>query len=85
MQLLEKTQAETNTKAIDTKQACRIARFQLILSKPSSGPAISVYIRVRPRFFDQVGHETMYVHSVAKVYAVLPFYDVKCLCSGGRE
>ena len=25
------------------------------------------------------------VHSVAKVYAVLPFYDVKCLCSGGRE
>ena len=26
-----------------------------------------------------------YVHCVAKVYAVLPFYDVKCLCSGGRE
>ena len=26
-----------------------------------------------------------YLHSVAKVYAVLPFYDVKCLCSGGRE
>ena len=26
-----------------------------------------------------------YVHSVAKVYAVFPFYDVKCLCSGGRE
>ena len=25
------------------------------------------------------------VHCVAKVYAVLPFYDVKCLCSGGRE
>ena len=25
------------------------------------------------------------VHSVAKVYTVLPFYDVKCLCSGGRE
>ena len=25
------------------------------------------------------------VHSVEKVYAVLPFYDVKCLCSGGRE
>ena len=25
------------------------------------------------------------VHSVAKVYAVLPFYDVKCLCSGGQE
>ena len=25
------------------------------------------------------------VHSVAKVYAVLPFYDVKYLCSGGRE
>ena len=25
------------------------------------------------------------LHSVAKVYAVLPFYDVKCLCSGGRE
>ena len=23
------------------------------------------------------------LHSVAKVYAVLPFYDVKCLCSGG--
>ena len=26
-----------------------------------------------------------HIHSVAKVYAVLPFYDVKCLCSGGRE
>ena len=25
------------------------------------------------------------IHSVAKVYAVLPFYDVKCLCSGGWE
>ena len=29
--------------------------------------------------------QTPYLHSVAKVYAVLPFYDVKCLCSGGRE
>ena len=28
---------------------------------------------------------TPYIHSVAKVYAVLPFYDVKCLCSGGQE
>ena len=25
------------------------------------------------------------LHCVAKEYAVLPFYDVKCLCSGGRE
>ena len=25
------------------------------------------------------------VHSVSYVYAVLPFYDVKCLCSGGQE
>ena len=25
------------------------------------------------------------LHSVAKVYAVLPFYDVKCLCYGGQE
>ena len=25
------------------------------------------------------------LHCVAKVYAVLPFYDVKCLCSGGLE
>ena len=25
------------------------------------------------------------IHSVSYVYAVLPFYDVKCLCSGGRE
>ena len=25
------------------------------------------------------------IHCVAKVYAVLPFYDVKCLCSEGRE
>ena len=28
---------------------------------------------------------TFDLHCVAKVYAVLPFYDVKCLCSGGRE
>ena len=27
----------------------------------------------------------LFIHSVAKVYAVFPFYDVKCLCSGGRE
>ena len=26
-----------------------------------------------------------YIHSVAKVYAVFPFYYVKCLSSGGRE
>ena len=26
-----------------------------------------------------------YVHSVSYAYAVLPFYDVKCLFSGGRE
>ena len=26
-----------------------------------------------------------YIHCVAKVFAVLPFYDVKCLCSGGRD
>ena len=25
------------------------------------------------------------VHSVAKVYAFFPFYDVKCLCSRGWE
>ena len=25
------------------------------------------------------------LHSVSYVYAVLPFYDVKCLCSGGQE
>ena len=25
------------------------------------------------------------VHSVSYYYAVLPFYDVKCLCYGGRE
>ena len=27
----------------------------------------------------------VYVHSVSYVYAVLPFYDVKGLYSGGRE
>ena len=26
-----------------------------------------------------------HLHCVAKVYAVLPFYDVKCLCSRGRD
>ena len=26
-----------------------------------------------------------YLHSVSYYYAVLPFYDVKCLCSRGRE
>ena len=25
------------------------------------------------------------IHCVANVYAVLPFYNVICLCSGGRE
>ena len=27
----------------------------------------------------------LHLHSVAKVYAVFPFFDVKCLCFGGRE
>ena len=35
--------------------------------------------------FSYWSHYFMLMHSVAKVYAVLPFYDVKCLCSGGRE
>ena len=26
-----------------------------------------------------------YIHSVSYVYTVLPFYDIKCLFSGGRE
>ena len=34
---------------------------------------------------DILSKEVGFIHSVAKVYAVLPFYDVKCLCSGGRE
>ena len=25
------------------------------------------------------------IHSVSYVYAILPFYDVKYLCSGGRK
>ena len=25
------------------------------------------------------------IHSVSYVYAVLLFYDIKCLCSGGQE
>ena len=28
---------------------------------------------------------TPLLHSVAKVYAVLSFYDTKCLCFAGRE
>ena len=31
------------------------------------------------------GTSMYYVHSVSYVYAVLPFYDEKCLCSRGRE
>ena len=34
---------------------------------------------------ENTGTSDTYVHCVAKVYAVLPFYDVKYLCSGGRE
>ena len=30
-------------------------------------------------------HSKVKIHSVANVYAVLPFYYVKCLCSGWRE
>ena len=35
--------------------------------------------------FFQVSFTIMHIHCVAKVYALLPFYDVKCLCSVGRE
>ena len=39
--------------------------------------------------FDEAYHNVSFlnfdIHSVAKVYAVLPFYNVKCLCSGGRK
>ena len=30
-------------------------------------------------------NEIVHIHSVAKVNADFPFYDVKCLCSGGQE
>ena len=38
-------------------------------------------------FFGDEHNSTMSIniHCVAKVYSVLPFYDVKCLCSGGRK
>ena len=39
----------------------------------------------KARNLSEVERPKGYVHSVAKVYAVLLFYDVKCLCSGGRE
>ena len=39
---------------------------------------IQIRIKVFHSYFKQL-------HSVSYVYAVLPFYDVKCLCSRGRE
>ena len=32
-----------------------------------------------------VSQKIIQLHSVSYVYAVLPFYDVKCLFSGGQE
>ena len=40
---------------------------------------------VTVKFTLDISWPSQNIHSVAKVYAVLPFYDVKCLCSGGRE
>ena len=39
---------------------------------------VKVYI-----FIEKNCRKIHILHSVANVYAVLPFYNVKCLCSGG--
>ena len=43
------------------------------------------YFRSHSEYVCMYVSTTIYLHSVSYVYAVLPFYDVKCLCSGGRE
>ena len=49
-------------------------------------------VRYHSRFCVRVGHETTCLHCVAKVYAVLPVFAIKCLCmfwragyEGGRK
>ena len=42
-------------------------------------------IRARLNYLDNSHSFASHVHSVSYYYAVLPFYDVKCLCSRGRE
>ena len=51
MQLLEKTQAETNTKAVDTKQACpprgcQILADQLIPVMPKPGGPLNTFWKI---------------------------------------
>ena len=50
------------------------------------GPLIFSFTKICSYLIGDLATDKYYiVHSVAKVYAVLPFYDVKCLCSRGWE
>ena len=52
--------------------------FKIELLSCEEKTVLLVYLALDVLYFDDL-------HSVSYVYAVLPFYDVKCLCSGGRE
>ena len=56
---------------------CCVTELLLLLGNIVTAPArivklLSLYvcIRVRPRFFDQVGHETMYTTPIAELLCV---------------
>ena len=53
-------QGHTQTSRVQRKRGGNVV-FRLRLAGQLLGPALQ--IRVRPRFFDQVGHETMYASS----------------------
>ena len=66
----------------------RMTQFYTVLSKDFVSlirtNVIIIFVKI-VEYVDYLWIQLINIHSVAKVYAVLPFYDVKCLCSGGRE
>ena len=55
-------------------------------SVPASKPASKVSRGCTMKNFTTIWVSSFTtLHCVANVYIVLPFYNVKCLCSGGRE
>ena len=67
------------------KKLCCKNNEELNLKLCSENTTLENQLKKLSKHFEEKVNTLCCIHSVAKVYAVFPFYDVKCLCSGGWE
>ena len=68
---------------IEMKHYAKLVKCNLCIPGSADGRKMLLFANGNSAIV-QVLH-LCHIHCVAKVYAVLPFYDVKCQCSGRRE